>query len=114
MDLQEFTDITLTVLQEQGAATYAPTLIAGEIVQVIQGIPEGMDHRDALQETVLRLGLEHAEFYFGVRSGPGEITTGFHTTACTRSHRISELQTGFVVSELEDCMWWTLGEGRDQ
>ncbi len=114
MDLQEFTDITLTVLDEQGAAAYAPTLIAGETVQVIQGIPEGMDHRAALQETVLRLGLEHAEFFFGVRSGPGEITTGFHTAACTRSRRISELQTGFVVSDLEDCMWWTLGEGRDQ
>ena len=27
---------------------------------------------------------------------------------------ISELHKGFVVSELEDCMWWTLGEGRDQ
>ena len=114
MDLQEFTDITLTVLQEQGAAAYAPTLIAGETVQVIQGIPEGIDHRDALQETVQRLGLEHTEFYFGVRSGPHEITTGFHTAACTRSQRISELQTGFVVSDLEDCMWWTLGEGRDQ
>lgn len=114
MDLQEFTDITLTVLQEQGAAAYAPTLIAGEIVQVIQGIPEGMDHRAALQETVLRLGLEHAEFFFGVRSGPHEITTGFHTAACTQSRRISELHKGFVVSELENCLWWTLGEGRDQ
>jgi hypothetical protein len=114
MDLQEFTDITLTVLEEQGAAAYAPTLIAGETVQVIQGIPEGMDHRAALQETVQRLGLEYSEFYFGVRSGPHEITTGFHTAAGTRTQRISELQTGFVVSDLEDCMWWTLGEGRDQ
>jgi hypothetical protein len=114
MDLQEFTHITLTVLEEQGAASYAPTLIAGETVQVIQGIPAGIDHRDALQETVLRLGLEHAEFFFGVRSGPHEITTGYHTLACTRSQRISELHKGFVVSELEDCAWWTLGEGRDQ
>ncbi len=114
MDLQEFTHITLAVLEDHGAAAYAPTLIAGETVQVIQGIPEGLDHRDALQETVLRLGLEHSEFYFGVRSGPGEITTGFHTIAGTRTQRISELHQGFVVSDFEDCDWWTLGQGRDQ
>ncbi|MDP1831226.1 MAG: hypothetical protein Q8K67_04130 [Geothrix sp.] len=114
MDLQEFTHITLTVLEDQGTAAYAPTLIAGETVQVIQGIPEGMDHREAIQETILRLGLEQSDFYFGVRSGPGEVTTGFHTAVSTRFQRILELHTGFVVSDLEDCAWWTLGQGRDQ
>jgi hypothetical protein len=114
MDLNEFTHLTLTVLEEQGAAAYAPTLLAGDSVQVIQGIPAGIDHRAALQETVQRLGLEHSEFFFGVKTGPHEITTGFHTAACTQSQRISELHKGFVVSELEDCAWWTLGEGRDQ
>jgi len=114
MDLQEFTHITLTVLEEHGAAVYAPTIIAGEAVQVIQGIPEGYDHREALQETVLRLGLEQSEFFFGVKSGPGEITTGFHTPSGTHFQRISEMRQGFVVSDLEDCAWWTLGRGRDQ
>jgi hypothetical protein len=49
-----------------------------------------------------------------VRSGPGEITTGFHTQVSTQFQRISELRTGFVVSDLETCPWWTLGQGRDQ
>lgn len=114
MDLEEFTHITLTVLEEEGAAAYAPTLIAGDAVQVIQGIPEGLDHREAIQEMAHRLGLEQAEFYFGVRSGPGEITTGFHSLEGTRFQRISQLHTGFVVSDLELCPWWTLGQGRDQ
>ncbi len=114
MDLNEFTHITLAVLEDQGTEAYAPTIIAEETLQVIQGIPEGLDHRQALQETVLRLGLEQSEFYFGVRSGPGEITTGFHTQVSTQVQRISELRQGFVVSELEDCAWWTLGQGRDQ
>lgn len=114
MDLNEFTQITMAVLEEHGTAAYAPTLIAGDTVQVIQGIPEGLDHREALQETLLRMGLEHAEFFFGVRSGPGEITTGYHTSAETRFQRISELRQGFVVSDLADCQWWTLGQGRDQ
>ncbi|HEY3269765.1 MAG TPA: hypothetical protein VGJ89_00995 [Geothrix sp.] len=114
MDLDEFTHITLAVLEDQGAAAYAPTIIAGETVQVIQGIPEGMDHREAIQETAVRLGLEQAEFYFGVRSGPGEVTTGFHSPEGAQFRRISEMRQGFVVSALESCPWWTLGQGRDQ
>lgn len=114
MDLDEFTHLTLAVLEDQGAATYAPTIIASDTVQVIQGIPEGFDHRQALQETIHRLGLQQSEFYFGVRSGPGEVTTGFHTAGCTRFQRISALRQGFVVTDLEDCPWWTLGQGLDQ
>lgn len=114
MDLQEFTHLTLAVLEEQDAASYAPTLIAGEAIQVIQGIPEGLDHREALQETILRLGLGQSDFFFGVRSGPGEVTTGHHTPMGTQFQRISQLQTGFVVSDLEACPWWTLGDGPEQ
>ncbi len=114
MDLQEFTQLTLAVLEDQGTAAYAPTIISDETVQVIQGIPEGLDHREALQETVLRLGLEQSNFFFGVKSGPSEITTGFHTAVDTRFQRISEMRQGFVVSDLADCAWWTLGQGRDQ
>ena len=114
MDLQEFTQLTLAVLEERGTAAYAPTIIADETVQVIQGIPEGLDHREALQETVFRLGLEQSDFFFGVKSGPDEITTGFHTALDTRFQLISEMRQGFVVSDLADCAWWTLGQGRDQ
>lgn len=114
MDLQEFTHITLAVLEDQGAADYAPTIVAGESVQVIQGIPERLDHREALQETILRLGLGQSDFFFGVRSGPGEVTTGHHSLGCTRFQRISALRQGFVVSDLEACSWWTLGDGPEQ
>jgi hypothetical protein len=114
MDLDEFTHLTLAVLEDQGTSAYAPTILADERVQVIQGIPEGLDHRAAIQETIQRLGLDHSDFYFGVKSGPGEITTGHHTLACTQFQRISEMRKGFVVSEQEDCAWWTVGQGRDQ
>lgn len=114
MDLQEFTHLTLAVLEDQGAEAYAPTIIAGDSVQVIQGIPEGLDHREALQETLLRLGLGQSDFFFGVRSGRGEVTTGHHTRTCTRFQRISAMRQGFVVSDLVDCAWWTLGQGPDQ
>lgn len=114
MDLTEFTHLTLAVLEDQGLAAYAPTIVADETVQVIQGIPPGIDQRVALQETVLRLGLEQSDFYFGVKSGPGEVTTGFHTLVGTRFQRISQLHQGFMVSDLADCSWWTLDGGREQ
>ena len=114
MDLDEFTHITLAVLEDHGSAAYAPTIIADETLQVIQNIPEGLDHRAALQETLLRLGLAQSDFFFGVKSGPGEVTTGFHTAVDTQFQRISEMRKGFVISDLDDCAWWTLGQGRDQ
>jgi hypothetical protein len=112
MDLTEFTHITLAVLEDQGTAAYAPTIIAGDAVQVIQGIPEGVDHRAAIQEVALRMGLEQSEFYFGVQSGQGEITTGFHSQEGTRFQKISEMRQGFVVSDLDPCEWWTLDQGK--
>jgi len=112
MDLTEFTHITLAVLEDQGVAAYAPTIIAGDAVQVIQGIPEGMDHRAAIQDVAHRMGLEQSEFYFGVQSGQGEITTGFHSPAGSKFQKISALRQGFVVSDLDPCEWWTLDEGK--
>lgn len=114
MDLTEFTQITLAVLEDHGVAAYAPTIIADDTVQVIQGIPPDIDPREALQETILRLGLEQSEFYFGVKSGPGEVTTGFHTLVGTRFQCISQLHQGFMVSDLAGCGWWTLDGGREQ
>ena len=114
MDLTEFTQITLAVLEDHGVAAYAPTIIADDTVQVIQGIPPDIDPREALQEAILRLGLEQSEFYFGVKSGPGEVTTGFHTPVGTRFQCISQMHQGFMVSDLVECPWWTLDGGRDQ
>ncbi|MBI4913824.1 MAG: hypothetical protein HY823_13905 [Acidobacteria bacterium] len=108
MDLDEFTHITLAVASENGFASYAPTLIVGEQVQVIQGIPEGLDHREALQDVIRRTGLEGSDFLFGVRSGPGEITTGHHLGGATLFMRILELQQGFTLQPTPECAWWTL------
>jgi hypothetical protein len=106
MDLEEITHITLAVAEEHGVATYAPTLITGEQVQVIQGIPGDIPHREAIQTVILQNGLADHEYFFGVRSGPQEITTGHHTPQGTQFMRISALQQGFMVSTVEECPWW--------
>ena len=111
MDLEEFTHITLAVAEEQGVATYAPTLILGEQVQVIQGIPDDIPHREAIQTVIHQHGLEKQDFFFGVRSGPQEITTGHHTAQGTTFMKISALQQGFMVADLEECSWWKPEEG---
>ena len=112
MDLEEFTHITLAVAEEQGVATYAPTLILGEQVQVIQGIPADIPHREAIQTVIHQHGLETQDFFFGVRSGPQEITTGHHTSEGTTFMKISALQQGFMVLPMDHCEWWVTPEGQ--
>lgn len=114
MTLDEFAQITLAVAAEGGIDTYAPTLIAEETVRVVQGIPPEVDHREAIQQVIRQSGLEHAAYFFGVRSGPQEITTGEHRDGRTRFVRILGLQAGFTLLEEDVCPWWTLdGAGED-
>ena len=109
MDLDAFTHLTITVLEDQGMATYAPTLIVGEQVQVIQGIPEGLDHREALLDVIRRMGLQHGEFLFGVRSGPREVTTGHQGPEGISFRVISGLAQGFSLSSPAHPIWWKPG-----
>ena len=37
MNLDEFTDITMAILEDQGTQTYAPTLVVRDVIQVVQG-----------------------------------------------------------------------------
>jgi hypothetical protein len=109
MNLDEFTQITLTVASESGIASYAPTIIAREQVRVIQGIPEGYDHRQAIQEVIQQQGLGDEEFFFGVRSGAQEITTGHHRHGVIQFARILGLAQGFTIVPMESCEWWAPG-----
>ncbi len=109
MTLDEFTQITLSVVAEGGIEAYAPTIIAGEQVRVVQGIPEGYDHRQAIQEVIRQQGLGNQEYFFGVRSGPQEITTGHHLLGSVRFLRILGLSQGFTVAAAEHCAWWDPG-----
>lgn len=106
MDLREFTEITLAVVQEHGIEVYAPTIIAREAVRVIQGIPPEVDHREAIQITLRDQGLADQDFFFGVRSGPRELTTGHHTAEGTRFMRILGMQQGYMMVDVDGCDWW--------
>ncbi len=112
MTLDEFTDITMLVLEEQGIASYAPTLVVQDMIQVVQGIPRDMDHRIALQDFIRRMGLDVTELLFAVKSGPIEVTTGSYSPQGSTFQIISRMPQGYTVAALDTCDWWTLNSGR--
>ena len=111
MTLDDFTDITMVVLEEQGIASYAPTLVVQGMIQVVEGIPGDMDHRIALQDFIQRMGLEATDLLFAVKSGPIEVTTGHYSPQGSTFQRISRTPQGYTLAALESCDWWTLNGG---
>jgi hypothetical protein len=111
MTLDEFTDITMLVLEEHGIATYAPTLVVDGMIQVVQGIPGNMDHRMAIQDFIRRMGLDTTELLFGVKSGPIEVTTGSYSPQGSTFQLISRMPQGYTVAATDTCDWWTLNGG---
>ena len=111
MTLDEFTDITMVVLEEQGIATFAPTLVVNDVIQVIQGIPDELNHRIAIQDFIGRAGMEGAELIFGVKSSPTEVTTGSLSPQGSSFQLISRIARGYTVAALDSCEWWTLNDG---
>ena len=108
MTLDEFTDITMMVLEEQGIASYAPTLVVQDVIQVVQGIPSDMDHRIAIQDFIQRMGLDATELLFAVKSGPTEVTTGSYSPQGSTFQLISRVPQGYTVAAMDTCDWWTL------
>ena len=107
--LQDFADITLKVIREDGIADYLPTFALPETheIRAIQGIPNEIDHRDAIQNVVRQSGYETCEFFFGVRSAPKEITIGhFRPGQTTEFMRITETSDGYSVSTVASIDWW--------
>jgi hypothetical protein len=78
MTLEDFTRITVNVVASDGVDEYVPTLLFTDTreVHAVEGIPESVADRDAIQEVVRRQGRENREFFFGVRSAGARITTG--------------------------------------
>jgi hypothetical protein len=112
MTLDEFTDITVRVIEDSGIADYLPTIALPhtECIQAIKGIPTHIEHTDAIQTVAARSGFEKAEFFFGVRSGKGQITTGhYRPDKRTAFMLIQEETMGYSVKTLESCAWWTFG-----
>ena len=111
MTLKEFAHITISVVRDDGIEDYLPTLAFPETQQIraIQGIPNEVDHREAIQKVVRRSQHERQEFFFGVRSGPGTITVGHHRPGqLPEFMEISESGEGYQTTPLATSPWWTI------
>ncbi len=109
MTLQDFADITMKVIREDGIADYLPTFALPDTQQIraIQGIPAEVDHCDAIQNVVRRSGYETREFFFEVRSASQEITVGhFRPGLPPEFMIITETADGYSVSAVTSSEWW--------
>jgi hypothetical protein len=109
MTLRDFAEMTVNVIREDGIAEYLPTLLFPETqeIRAIRGIPDDVDHREAIQNVVRRSGHERREFFFGIRSEPGRITTGhFRPGQPTEFMEIYESPDGYSTTTLQACDWW--------
>lgn len=103
--------MTINVIREEGLDGYLPTFVLPDTQQIraIQGIPAGVDHRDAVQNVVQRSGYETREFFFGVQSAPLQITIGhFRPGQPTEFMSITEAAGGYSASALAACDWWKI------
>ena len=107
-DLEQFAKTTIGVIQEDGLDGYLPTIMipSKKEIRAIEGIPDDVDHREAIQTVILRSKLESTEFLFAVKTGPHEITTGHYTPNSVSCLTIVELDTGFVLEPVHSCAWW--------
>jgi hypothetical protein len=98
----------MNVAQKEGFDRYIPTIMirATRQILLVEGIPEDVDHRDAIQNVITRDRLETQEFFFGVRTGKDEITTGHYTPNGVEFMTIIKSETGYSVQPLLACGWW--------
>jgi hypothetical protein len=106
--LRKFAQVTLNVLSKQRFVDYLPTLLIGREVQVIEGIPSNIRHREAMQRFIKKNGLAEKEFLFGVRSGRNEITIGHHRSSRVSFMQIVRSSEGYSVAPMSACKWWKL------
>jgi hypothetical protein len=109
MNIQDFADMTIGVIRDDGIADYLPTFVFLDTreVRAISGIPFEVDHRDAIQNVMRQSGYDKRECFFGVKSAPQQITIGhFRPGQPTAFMEIIETPEGYSASQLSSCDWW--------
>lgn len=109
MTLQDFAGTTIRVIHEDGLDGYLPTFVLPDTQQIrtIDGIPAGVDHRDAVQNVVRQSGYQTREFFFGVQSALRQITIGrFRPGQPTGFLNITETGDGYTANAVVTRDWW--------
>jgi len=104
--LPQFIRATINALHANGIDHYLPTIAVEDDFYVIEGIPDDVDHRKALQDTIAHDGLMEQDFLFAVRSGDNEVTIGEHFAGELEFVIIRKLDDGYCHAPLAVCAWW--------
>ena len=108
-DLQTFTQITTKILGDTPIDEYLPTFLVEKEVLTLDGIPDNVDHRDAIQRHAQKKGWHSRSFIFAVKSGDSEVTTGQYSPEGVTFMRVQQTGGGFSVSSIPTPVWWWLG-----
>ncbi len=110
MTATAFLRITLKVVKRDGFSSFLPTLALPEPghISVIHGIPDDVDHREAVQRIVRDRGLHSTEFFFAVRSRANELTVGHHRPGQTARFLITTFSGDQVNTREAQVDWWML------
>lgn len=109
--LRDFANITMRIIGDDNLSEYLPTLVDldSNHVRVIEGIPDDVDHRDAVQKTISRDGLGERSLCFGVKSGPGCVTVGFCSPGkAPEFMEIVRTDEGLAARDIDRPEWWVV------
>lgn len=106
--LEQFAQATVNVVGDTPVSDYVPTFAIDGEVLVLEGIPAEVDHRYAIQDHAQRNGWDKADFLFGVRSGEGEITLGFHSGSGSEFALLRWIHDSVQFQPIDRPGWWWL------
>lgn len=109
--LLEFANITMRIIDESDLSEYLPTLVDLESnhIVVIEGIPEDVDDREAIQNVIRRDRLDRRSFCFGVRSAPDRVTIGHYSMGeSPQFMEIVRSDDGLEAQDVEQPGWWSI------
>lgn len=115
MTIEQFQQVTMGVVSKDGIEGYLPTIVdpISRKIRVVEGIPSGVDHRAAIQETLIQAGMDKQEFFFGVRSDKNELTVGHHLVGKPTSFLVTSFSSGKPATRAVSSVdWWTIDESR--
>ena len=76
MEFGEFVEATCAILEEDGFASFLPTLWVRDEILVVEGIPESVSDTDALNEMGAGQGLGELGSFFAVSAGQELVVAG--------------------------------------
>ena len=108
MTIDNFINATLEVIAEDGIEVFLPTIfpLGDEEFQIVDGIPDDVDHREAIQKVIIESGFNNSDFFFCVRSAFNELTGGYYHQTGTDFFIIHIRVAGYNVNRVPNCEWW--------